>query len=115
MSTENKLNDLETVRTKFNLSAPEILDHEFDIIAETGIASDILGSEDLTIGKRVHKCYSHKLLIIITVIFKIEKTKSPLQKVIANSDVWSCSCQISQTFHSGSFNTSYIHNLVHFL
>lgn len=48
----NKLNDPETVRkrSKLNLPAPQIPDHELEAIAKIGIASDIMGSEDLTEG-----------------------------------------------------------------
>lgn len=46
----NKLNDPETVRrrSKLNLPAPQIPDHELEAIAKIGIANDIIGSEDLT-------------------------------------------------------------------
>ncbi|CAH9129875.1 unnamed protein product [Cuscuta epithymum] len=48
----NKLNDPETVRkrTKLNLPAPQISDHELEAIAKIGIASDLIGSEELTEG-----------------------------------------------------------------
>ncbi|XP_073297595.1 cell division cycle 5-like protein [Primulina huaijiensis] len=46
----NKLNDPETVRkrSKLNLPAPQIPDHELEAIAKMGIASDLIGSEELT-------------------------------------------------------------------
>ncbi|CAA3007899.1 cell division cycle 5 [Olea europaea subsp. europaea] len=48
----NKLNDPETVRkrSKLNLPAPQIPDHELEAIAKIGIASDLVGSEELTEG-----------------------------------------------------------------
>nr|GMC75347.1 cell division cycle 5-like protein [Ipomoea batatas] len=48
----NKLNDPETVRkrTKLNLPAPQISDHELEAIAKFGIASDLIGSEELLEG-----------------------------------------------------------------
>ncbi|KAL3520983.1 hypothetical protein ACH5RR_019132 [Cinchona calisaya] len=48
----NKLNDPEAVRrrSKLNLPAPQIPDHELEAIAKIGIASDIIGSEELTEG-----------------------------------------------------------------
>ncbi|RAL54824.1 hypothetical protein DM860_013520 [Cuscuta australis] len=48
----NKLNDPETVRkrTKLNLPAPQISDHELEAIAKIGIASDLIGSEELMEG-----------------------------------------------------------------
>ncbi|XP_075513464.1 cell division cycle 5-like protein [Primulina tabacum] len=48
----NKLNDPETVRkrSKLNLPAPQIPDHELEAIAKMGIASDLIGSEELTEG-----------------------------------------------------------------
>lgn len=48
----NKLNDPESVRrrSKLNLPAPQIPDHELEAIAKIGIASDLVGSEELTEG-----------------------------------------------------------------
>lgn len=48
----NKLNDPEAVRrrSKLNLPAPQIPDHELEAIAKIGIASDIIGSEELAEG-----------------------------------------------------------------
>nr|GMD57363.1 cell division cycle 5-like protein [Ipomoea batatas] len=48
----NKLNDPETVRkrSKLNLPAPQISDHELEAIAKFGIASDLIGSEELLEG-----------------------------------------------------------------
>ncbi|XP_057773753.1 cell division cycle 5-like protein [Salvia miltiorrhiza] len=48
----NKLNDPETVRkrARLNLPAPQIPDHELEAIAKMGIASDLLGNEELTEG-----------------------------------------------------------------
>lgn len=48
----NKLNDPEAVRkrSRLNLPAPQIPDHELEAIAKMGIASDLLGSEELTEG-----------------------------------------------------------------
>ncbi|KAG8369461.1 hypothetical protein BUALT_Bualt14G0016100 [Buddleja alternifolia] len=48
----NKLNDPEAVRrrSKLNLPAPQIPDHELEAIAKIGIASDLVGSEELTEG-----------------------------------------------------------------
>lgn len=48
----NKLNDPEAVRrrSKLNLPAPQIPDHELEAIAKIGIASDIIGNEELTEG-----------------------------------------------------------------
>lgn len=48
----NKLNDPETVRkrTKLNLPAPQISDHELEAISKFGIASDLIGSEELMEG-----------------------------------------------------------------
>ncbi|KAL2555659.1 Cell division cycle 5-like protein [Forsythia ovata] len=48
----NKLNDPETVRkrSKLNLPAPQISDHELEAISKIGIASDLVGSEELTEG-----------------------------------------------------------------
>ncbi|KAI3458731.1 hypothetical protein Pfo_015394 [Paulownia fortunei] len=48
----NKLNDPETLRkrSKLNLPAPQIPDHELEAIAKIGIASDLVGSEELTEG-----------------------------------------------------------------
>ncbi|XP_019192776.1 PREDICTED: cell division cycle 5-like protein isoform X2 [Ipomoea nil] len=48
----NKLNDPETVRkrTKLNLPAPQISDHELEAISKFGIASDLIGSEELLEG-----------------------------------------------------------------
>ncbi|XP_011084262.1 cell division cycle 5-like protein isoform X1 [Sesamum indicum] len=48
----NKLNDPETVRkrSKLNLPAPQIPDHELEAIAKIGIASDLVGNEELTEG-----------------------------------------------------------------
>ncbi|KAI3470679.1 hypothetical protein Pfo_027342 [Paulownia fortunei] len=48
----NKLNDPEAVRKRFklNLPAPQIPDHELEAIAKIGIASDLVGNEELTEG-----------------------------------------------------------------
>ncbi|KAL3523730.1 hypothetical protein ACH5RR_016564 [Cinchona calisaya] len=48
----NKLNDPEAVRRRSNLNlrALRIPDHELEAIAKIGIASDIIGSEELTEG-----------------------------------------------------------------
>ncbi|XP_057794249.1 cell division cycle 5-like protein isoform X2 [Salvia miltiorrhiza] len=48
----NKLNDPEAVRkrSRLNLPAPQIPDHELEAIAKMGIASDLLGNEELTEG-----------------------------------------------------------------
>lgn len=48
----NKLNDPEAVRrrSKLNLPAPQIPDHELEAIAKIGIASDLVGNEELTEG-----------------------------------------------------------------
>ncbi|XP_047980696.1 cell division cycle 5-like protein [Salvia hispanica] len=48
----NKLNDPEPVRkrSRLNLPAPQIPDHELEAIAKMGSASDILGNEELTEG-----------------------------------------------------------------
>ncbi|XP_051119941.1 cell division cycle 5-like protein [Andrographis paniculata] len=48
----NKLNDPETVRkrSKLNLPAPQIPDHELEAIAKMGIASDLVGNDELTEG-----------------------------------------------------------------
>lgn len=48
----NKLNDPEAVRkrSKLNLPSPQIPDHELEAIAKMGIASDLLGNEELTEG-----------------------------------------------------------------
>ncbi|GFQ07452.1 cell division cycle 5-like protein [Phtheirospermum japonicum] len=48
----NKLNDPEAVRkrSKLNLPAPQIPDHELEAIAKIGIASDLVGNEDLSEG-----------------------------------------------------------------
>ncbi|KAL3647836.1 Cell cycle serine/threonine-protein kinase cdc5/MSD2 [Castilleja foliolosa] len=48
----NKLNDPEAVRkrSKLNLPAPQIPDHELEAIAKIGIASDLVGSEELSEG-----------------------------------------------------------------
>ncbi|CAI9774826.1 unnamed protein product [Fraxinus pennsylvanica] len=48
----NKLNDPETVRkrSKLNLPAPQIPDHELEAIAKIGIASDLVGSEEISEG-----------------------------------------------------------------
>ncbi|KAL1546835.1 Cell cycle serine/threonine-protein kinase cdc5/MSD2 [Salvia divinorum] len=48
----NKLNDPEAVRkrSRLNLPAPQIPDHELEAIAKMGIASDLLGNDELTEG-----------------------------------------------------------------
>ncbi|GER24864.1 cell division cycle 5 [Striga asiatica] len=48
----NRLNDPEAVRkrSKLILPAPQIPDHELEAIAKIGIASDLLGGEELTEG-----------------------------------------------------------------
>ncbi|KAL8518249.1 hypothetical protein ACS0TY_009568 [Phlomoides rotata] len=48
----NKLNDPEAVRkrSRLNLPAPQIPDHELEAIAKIGIASDLLGNEELSEG-----------------------------------------------------------------
>ncbi|KAK6123922.1 hypothetical protein DH2020_042341 [Rehmannia glutinosa] len=48
----NKLNDPEAVRkrSRLNLPAPQIPDHELEAIAKIGIASDLVGNEELTEG-----------------------------------------------------------------
>lgn len=48
----NKLNDPETVRkrSKLMLPAPQISDQELEEIAKIGYASDLAGSEELTVG-----------------------------------------------------------------
>ncbi|PIN03481.1 mRNA splicing protein CDC5 (Myb superfamily) [Handroanthus impetiginosus] len=48
----NKLNDPEAVRkrSKLNLPAPQIPDHELEAIAKIGIASDLVGDEELSEG-----------------------------------------------------------------
>ncbi|CAA0828074.1 Cell division cycle 5-like protein [Striga hermonthica] len=48
----NRLNDPEAVRkrSKLILPAPQIPDHELEAIAKIGIASDLLGNEELTEG-----------------------------------------------------------------
>ncbi|XP_075089622.1 cell division cycle 5-like protein [Nicotiana tabacum] len=48
----NKLNDPEAVRkrSKLNLPAPQIPDHELEAIAKIGIASDLLGGDELSEG-----------------------------------------------------------------
>ncbi|KAG6438055.1 hypothetical protein SASPL_102989 [Salvia splendens] len=48
----NKLNDPEPVRkrSRLNLPAPQIPDHELEAIAKMGSASDLLGNEELTEG-----------------------------------------------------------------
>ncbi|KAK4480457.1 hypothetical protein RD792_013530 [Penstemon davidsonii] len=48
----NKLNDPESVRkrSKLNLPAPQIPDHELEAIAKIGIAGDLVGSDELTEG-----------------------------------------------------------------
>ncbi|GAA0182484.1 hypothetical protein LIER_30383 [Lithospermum erythrorhizon] len=48
----NKLNDPEAVRkrSKLNLPAPQIPDHELEAIAKIGVASDLLGGDELTEG-----------------------------------------------------------------
>ncbi|KAM3234988.1 cell division cycle 5-like protein [Capsicum annuum] len=48
----NKLNDPEAVRrrSKLNLPAPQIPDHELEAIAKIGIASDLIGGDELSEG-----------------------------------------------------------------
>ncbi|KAK4373534.1 hypothetical protein RND71_008918 [Anisodus tanguticus] len=48
----NKLNDPEAVRKrlKLNLPAPQIPDHELEAIAKIGIASDLIGGDELSEG-----------------------------------------------------------------
>ncbi|KAL7109079.1 hypothetical protein ACP275_06G152800 [Erythranthe tilingii] len=48
----NKLNDPEAVRkrSRLNLPAPQIPDHELEAIAKIGIASDLVGNDELTEG-----------------------------------------------------------------